>query len=319
MMKAAKKEFSSDFKRFFVRGLATLLPTILTIVLLVKCFEFIHNNISSHITRGLVWVVVQTIDDYPAIGEDDFPELTDKEKQRYFRQMTVPPGATINDPEVVAAIVEIQHQDETVRRAVRLNKMNQEWGHGPRSLIGFAIAIILVYMLGRLLASFIGHRLWTFFERYFGKIPGFKQIYPHVKQVTEFVFGEKKIEFSRVVAVPYPRHGVYSVGLVTGAGMKRLQEQNDDAEDYFVTVFIPSSPTPMTGYVVTVRNSELIDLPISIEEAIRFAVSGGVITPDQQKFRPDRILQTPTAPELPKEVKPVAPAEEDAVSSSSGR
>ncbi len=309
MSKAAKKEFVSDFRRFFLRGLATLLPTILTIVVLVKCFEFIHENISVHITRGVVWLVVKATEDYPRITEEDFPELTDTERNKYYKRLSVAPGTSKNDPVVMAQILEQYYADPRVQETVRLDKMQAQWVHGPRSLVGFAIAIVLVYMLGRLLASFIGRRLWGLLESVFGRVPGFKQIYPHVKQVTEFIFGEKKIEFSRVVAVPYPRQGLWSVGLVTGAGMKQVQQTLNEDDDYFVTIFIPSSPTPMTGYVITVRNSELIDLPISIEEAIRFTVSGGVIVPELQKLKPGLKLEAPTSPSLsrpePKVEKPV--------------
>ena len=84
------------------------------------------------------------------------------------------------------------------------------------------------------------------------------------------------MEFSRVVAVEYPRKGVWSIGLVTGPGMRTLQNAN---EGVYLTVFIPSSPTPVTGYTITVRRDEVIDLPVHVDDALRFTVSGGVIMP----------------------------------------
>jgi uncharacterized membrane protein len=113
----------------------------------------------------------------------------------------------------------------------------------------------------------------------------FKQIYPYVKQVTEFFVGDRdeKFQFSRVVAVEYPRKGLWSVGLVTGETLRNIQ---DKAERDCMTVFIPSSPTPFTGYVITVPKEETIDLPITIDETFRFCVSGGVIVPENQIIPP---------------------------------
>jgi len=103
-------------------------------------------------------------------------------------------------------------------------------------------------------------------------------VYPYVKQVTDFLVGDTtgQIQFNRVVAVQYPRKGLWSVGLVTGDTMGRIEAR---AERKCITVFMPSSPTPFTGYVITVPVEDTIELAISIDEALRFTVSGGVILP----------------------------------------
>jgi uncharacterized membrane protein len=286
MAKTSEKVFWKDFRRFFIRGLATLLPTVLTIVVLVKCFEFIQENISVHITKGLVWAVVQATDDYPKISEEDYPPLDEEQRRKYYKRLEkeglLPRTSLDNEDLVAIAINDLYMGDEIVRQELRIEKMRSRWLHGPYSLVGFGIAIVFVYILGRLLASFFGRRLLLLFESVMARVPGFKQIYPHIKQVTEFLFGEQKIEFSRVVAVPYPRKGIWSLGLVTGSGIRRISESEKSEDDAYITVFIPSSPTPVTGYVITVSNAEAIDLPLSIEEALRFTVSGGVIVPGHQ-------------------------------------
>ena len=272
MTKDEKPRFWVDFRRFFLRGLATLLPTILTIVLLVKCYEFIQENISVHITEGLIRLTVQLTDKYPSVDTADvaeavkagYPNLTQEEIKKYLKKDALPG-------------VKLKYDDALL--LARTRKLRQQWRQGPSSMIGFALAIVFVYILGRLLGSFIGRKLWRYFENAAQQVPLFKQVYPYIKQVTEFVFGEKKIEFSRVVAVEYPRKGIWSVGFVTGVGFKHVAEQTNTE---FLTVFVPSSPTPLTGYVIYVKRDEVIDLPITIEEAFRFAISGGVIVPDRQ-------------------------------------
>ncbi len=100
-----------------------------------------------------------------------------------------------------------------------------------------------------------------------------------MKQVVEMIFGEKQISFNRVVLVEYPRKGIWSVGFLTSAGMRDIRDQ---AGEDVLTVFVPSTPTPFTGFTITVARSEVIDLPISVDEAIRFVLTGGVLVPPQQ-------------------------------------
>ncbi len=147
--------------------------------------------------------------------------------------------------------------------------------------VGLLLAIAGIYIIGRLVASWLGRKVWRTVEGWLLGMPIIKQIYPSVKQVTDFLLAERKMEFSRVVAVQYPRKGVWSVGLVTAPGMRSLHcELGGD----LVTVFVPSSPTPFTGYTITVRRDEVVDLPMSIDEALRFTISGGVIMPPVEKM-----------------------------------
>ena len=253
----------ANFKRFFFRGIATLLPTVLTIVLLVKCFEFIQSNISKPITEGAIRVMILISDGYEGF---DYPSITSETEDKYRQRRLLPADAPLAAGD---------------RKDMRLGILRQRWNRFPNSLLGFGLAVILVYIAGRLLASFLGRKLWGMFEGGVQQVPGFKQLYPYVKQVTEFLFGDNKIEFSRVVLVQYPSKGIWSLGLVTGAGFRHIADQR---KQEFLTIFIPSSPTPVTGYVIHVAKGEVIDLPISIEEALRFTVSGGVIVPGRQEL-----------------------------------
>ena len=101
--------------------------------------------------------------------------------------------------------------------------------------------------------------------------------------MTDFVFTERDIEFTRVVAVQYPREGIWSVGFVTGESM--LTMQNVAAEPV-LSVLMPTSPMPATGFTITVRKSETIDLDITIDQAIQFVVSCGVVVPASQLNSP---------------------------------
>ena len=154
------------------------------------------------------------------------------------------------------------------------------WTNPGIRAAGNMLAVLVVLgvsiSVGALAGSFIGRRIIRGGESLLLKVPFIRVIYPYVKQVTDFVLSEKKVAFRSVVAVPYPREGVYSIGFVTGHGWRSIHEAT--GQD-MVQVFIPSSPTPVTGYVIFVRREEVIELPITVDQALRFSISAGVIVP----------------------------------------
>ncbi|MCA9296117.1 MAG: DUF502 domain-containing protein, partial [Phycisphaerales bacterium] len=172
---------------------------------------------------------------------------------------------------------------EQVRAELRAENVRQWWAaRWWTDLIGIGVAILAVYIAGRLVGGFLGRRFYRRIEEVITALPVFKQVYPYIKQIVDFLFSDDKpIEFNRVVVTEYPRKGIWSVGFLTGGTMKAIAAHAGDS----VTVFIPSSPTPFTGYTITVPRSEVIEVPITVEEAIRFAVSGGVLVPDHQMIR----------------------------------
>jgi uncharacterized membrane protein len=156
--------------------------------------------------------------------------------------------------------------------------LDRFWINIVLSVAGFLVSLFAVCVVGALLASVVGKTLWRIVEKFIMNTPVLKQVYPYVKQITDFVLTqeEKKKLFSRVVAVEYPRKGIWSMGMVTGSGLKKV---TNNVEKELLTVLIPTSPTPFTGFVIMVPKEQTIDLDITIEEALRFTVSAGVIAP----------------------------------------
>ena len=254
------------FRSYFARGLAALLPTIVTIWIFFQCYQFIHEHISGYINKGVVRVVVFSVDDYPKIDQEDIREYV-------LQEYPLLQG----DSE---AISQKMGSDEVVWGA-RVHKAEKYWVDGPGQVTGFILAIIGVCFLGAFLASVVGRSLWRFFERACINAPLINRVYPYIKQITDLVLTKKdRFEFNKVVAVQYPRQGIWSLGLVTGKGIKCATSA---IKKDVLTVFIPSSPTPFTGYVIMVPVEDTIELDISIEQALRFTISGGVITPADHK------------------------------------
>jgi uncharacterized membrane protein len=240
----ARDGFTKDFRRFFFRGLAAVLPPLLTVAIIVYLLSFIDDKLVKHVNALTQWVVVQIL----SLHREGVLHLTAAE------------GA---DP----------LWDE-------VKGIWRQW-HPWLWSVGLILTLALIYIFGRFVASFIGRSIWTWSEQYFRRLPLVKAIYPNIKQVTDFLLAERKMEFSRVVAVEYPRKGIWSVGLATGPAMRTLIEGTGHD---LITVFIPSSPTPFTGYTITLKRDEAIDLPLSIDDALRFVVSGGVIMPISQEL-----------------------------------
>ncbi|HUT32096.1 MAG TPA: DUF502 domain-containing protein [Planctomycetota bacterium] len=140
-------------------------------------------------------------------------------------------------------------------------------------------AVVVAGLVGALVASFVGRRLLAALQRLLLNVPLVRFIYPSVKQITDFFFGEKRPAFHSVVAVPYPLKGSYVIGFVTGQGVRSL---NAATGGELVQVLIPCAPAPISGYVVFVPRRDVIELPITVEEALRFYVSCGVIVPPNE-------------------------------------
>jgi len=123
-------------------------------------------------------------------------------------------------------------------------------------------------------------RLLKAIEAFFSKLPLVSKIYFPIKKILEFLFLNSEKRFKEAVLVEYPRKGVYSLGFITNRADKNFEKR---LNKNFYNVFIPSSPSPLTGFMIVVPEEEIIFLNISIEEAISLIVSGGLLNPQDLK------------------------------------
>ncbi|GAB5406224.1 MAG: DUF502 domain-containing protein [Aureliella sp.] len=138
------------------------------------------------------------------------------------------------------------------------------------------VLLCVLFFVGRFLAAGVGRFFVTAFERVINQLPLVRNLYSSVKQVTDFVLSEREIEFTRVVAIEYPRVGIWSLGFVTSDSIHTLR--NALGEE-MISVFVPTSPMPMTGFTVNLRKREAIDMELTVDQAIQFIVSCGVVCP----------------------------------------
>ncbi|GEM_PF-403876 len=256
--------FSSDFKRFFGKGLAILLPTVVTLWILWQAIGFVYTNVAQPINKAtrlsVLWIVPQVFEEESLPG---WFSVTDEELAEY----------RVSQEITVASMA-----DAPLRRQIRREYLRTFWNeHWYLNLTGFFVAILLIYLAGVLISNFFGRQIYNRVERLIARIPGFKQVYPHVKQLVDMIMGDKKLAFSKVVLVEYPSKDIWTMGFLTGDSLRFF---DGVAGGRVVSIFIPTSPTPFTGFTINVLAERVIEIDMSIEQALRFVITAGVLTPD---------------------------------------
>ena len=140
--------------------------------------------------------------------------------------------------------------------------------------LGFIISIAMIVCAGFLANHFFGKKVFPFFERLFMKIPFVEHIYPPAKQLSNFLFNEDQHHrFKHVVLVQFPEPRTYAMGFMTN---EMLLPLNQKAGEDLVIVLVPTPPSPFSGMLLCVPREKVRILDISIEQAIKFIVSGGI-------------------------------------------
>ena len=161
----------------------------------------------------------------------------------------------------------------------------------PFSVPGLGLIVVLwaLTTIGWLTAGLIG-RLWLrSSEAVLHRMPFIRSIYSAVKQIFETILAERATAFREVVLVEFPRHGLWRIGFVTGATPGSAQTI---APGGVVNVFIPSTPNVTAGFLVLAPRGELVPVDLSIEEALKLVISGGIATPARGGDQPDRRSRT---------------------------
>jgi uncharacterized membrane protein len=140
------------------------------------------------------------------------------------------------------------------------------------------LTVVMIVILGFFVSNLLSQRLTRFFNRLLLRIPVFRGIYSAVKRLVEAILLPKHENFRRVVLIEYPRKGMYAVGLMTGITEGEVQERT---EARLINVFVPTTPNPTSGYYVLVPENDIIPLTMTVEEAFKLVMSGGIVTPER--------------------------------------
>ncbi len=140
--------------------------------------------------------------------------------------------------------------------------------------LGLVAIVVLIFFAGILATNVFIKKIMPYFENLFLRIPFVYQIYPSVKQLVKFLFSDEKLAFKKVVLFEYPNDGIYTMGFMTNEFSD--QTIGDKTMDT-VCIYISSAPNPITGFFVIVPKKDVVVLDITVEEAIKIIISGGVL------------------------------------------
>ena len=142
---------------------------------------------------------------------------------------------------------------------------------------GIIIGVLILILTGVFAANLFGRKLVGFWEAILGRIPLVRTIYSSVKQVLETLFSSNSESFRRVVLIEYPRKDIWSLGFQTNEALSAAREAS--GKD-LVSVFVPTTPNPTSGFIIMLPAEDITQLDISVEDGFKFIISMGVIVPN---------------------------------------
>jgi uncharacterized membrane protein len=168
----------------------------------------------------------------------------------------------------------VQLMDQTLLLLPQAYRPEALFGFGLPGL-GALLAFLIVLVTGLLVTNLIGRRLVDYWEELLQRIPLVRSIYSSVKGLAESVFSQDSA-FRKVVLIPYPRAGVWSIGFLTAENLGEISAKTGVPS---VCVFIPTTPNPTSGFIVIVPRAEVIELSMNVDAAMKMIVTLGVVAP----------------------------------------
>ena len=144
--------------------------------------------------------------------------------------------------------------------------------------IGLILVIIIILAVGVLFRNLAGRKVVHFWENMVHRIPLVRILYSGVKQLLESFFLQQNDAFKRVALLEYPRRGVYVIGFITGESKGEIQSKTDKN---MMNVFVPTTPNPTSGFYILIPEDELIVLNMTVEDAFKLIISGGIFSPPE--------------------------------------
>ena len=157
------------------------------------------------------------------------------------------------------------------------------WLAQPLPIVGAVLSIVIIILTGALVANFLGRKLLAWGEQIVSRIPLVRSLYTGIKKAAETILSDTGESFRQVLLIEYPRKGIWTIAFQTGTPLGEVQELTADE---VITVFVPTTPNPTSGFIVLVPRKDVIPMKMSVEEGLRLIISLGVVTPESAKELP---------------------------------
>jgi uncharacterized membrane protein len=154
--------------------------------------------------------------------------------------------------------------------------------------IGFLITVLVIFFTGMVVANFLGRSVIGFWDAVINRIPLVRSIYSSVKQVSETLLTPGGQSFRKVLLVEYPRKGLWTIAFqtseITPTALKDAFKDDD-----MVSFFVPTTPNPTSGFLMMAQRKDVIEMDLSVDQALKFVISLGVVQPEKVKPKAKRI------------------------------
>lgn len=148
--------------------------------------------------------------------------------------------------------------------------------------LGVVVFLLFTIIVGWVAKGFIGRSLLRWAEGYVERLPVVRSIYNGIKQISETVFAQRETSFDRACLVEYPRPGLWAIAFVSTTAKGEINEKTPPNEP-MVSVFLPTTPNPTSGFLLFVEQSKIIELDMSVEDAAKLVISAGLVYPNGQE------------------------------------
>ena len=152
--------------------------------------------------------------------------------------------------------------------------------------LGIIVTLALITIAGLVTRSYVGYKIVQSGEDLVDRIPFVRNIYQAIKKISDSMFMDKRSSFKKVVLVEFPRKGVYTIGFVTGVPSGEIRKK---AGQNCISVFLPTTPNPTSGYLIIVPEDELVPMDMSVEEALTYIISVGIVSPSDWLKRREKL------------------------------
>lgn len=152
------------------------------------------------------------------------------------------------------------------------------WGFNVPGL-GIVAATVVLFVTGVFAANVLGRRILGAWDSLLGRIPVVKSIYSSVKKVSESLLSDSSRSFKTPVLVPFPQPGIWTIAFVSGHIPDKLKGSLPQDDDY-ISVYVPTTPNPTGGYYIMVKKSDVRELDMSVDQALKYVISLGMVMPD---------------------------------------
>ena len=270
------------FRSAMVRGLGVLLPPLLTIVILVWIGQTVKSYVLQPVTGGIRYALALRLADV----RDELPDAQPGNQNNVFLSNGTAYRELDNGQFVPLTVYETALRGQgslpPVTTGLGVYERYVETVY-LRPIVVVPVFLVLfvavMYVLGSLFAAGVGLVFWGHVEQLITQLPVVRSVYGSAKQLTDYMLTEKPLQFKRVVAFEHPALGMWQIGFVASEGFREVREL---AGEPVLAVLVHVNPVPVSGYIRLVPKSQVIDLDMTVDQAVHYIVSFGVVLPPQQ-------------------------------------